>query len=455
MEHERKLEARIGFVLPELGGKILEPRVFTSVYYDSPDRSLAQAGIVLRRRLERGRSLWQLKLPVNGVRIEREEPGGPGGPPAPLCGLLKAHERRGALAPVGELRTRRYGELVARRRLTAEVTVDEVAVMDAQRVTAEFVEIDVTMRDGEPAGLKQIAKELERAGAHPRDLTPELARVREREARGASPRTPFEALKARLRRQLDEILAKDPPTRLGDDPESLHDMRVAVRRARALLRAGRSLFATDTQMLEQELRWLGGVLGDVRDLDVLLDHLRREASALDPADREAARGFLLVLDRQRARARRALMKALDAERYVHLLDGFEDTLDELEPSGASVPLARLAARELDKLRRDVHALGDAPTDEGLHSLRKRAKRTRYTQELAGAERLAERAKALQGVLGEHQDSVVAEERLRALSEAASPEQAVAAGRLVERERVRRAQARESWRCAWRRVERAR
>ena len=90
----------------------------------------------------------------------------------------------------------------------------------------------------------------------------------------------------------------------------------------------------------------------------------------------------------------------------------------------------------------------------LHDLRKRGKRARYAYELAGASTVVKRAKALQDVLGEHQDSTVAEDRLRTLSRDAPPDQALAAGRLVERERELRAQARASWRGVWRRLERA-
>jgi inorganic triphosphatase YgiF len=57
-EYERKLDAPAGFRLPPLGGRPLEPRVFTSVYFDVPGGSLAAAGITLRRRTENGRSLW-------------------------------------------------------------------------------------------------------------------------------------------------------------------------------------------------------------------------------------------------------------------------------------------------------------------------------------------------------------------------------------------------------------
>src|ERR1700750_1565318 len=98
LEREVKLEAPDGFALPDLGGDPLEPRVFTSVYHDTSDRSLARAGITLRRRTERGRSVWQLKIPVSGdgvsgARVELEEPGGPAGPPEPIRALLRAAGR--------------------------------------------------------------------------------------------------------------------------------------------------------------------------------------------------------------------------------------------------------------------------------------------------------------------------------------------------------------------------
>jgi CHAD domain-containing protein len=449
LEHEVKLEAPDGFELPDLGGEELEPRVFTSVYHDTPARSLARAGITLRRRTERGRSVWQLKIPVNGARVELEEPGGPVGPPEPLRALLRAHERRAALEPVAELRTRRHGALVSRGGTTAEVTIDEVSIMDAQRVNGRFVELEIELKDGEPRVLVRIAKELEKAGARESDGSPKVFRVLDLRERKRRTKTPFDALRARLAAQLDEILAHDPGTRLGADPESLHDMRVAVRRSRALLRAGRALVATDTQMLSLELKWLGSVLGDVRDLDVLHERLRASAAELEPDDAAAAERLVRGLERQRSRARRAMLKALDGERYEKLLDRFETTLAALEPAKSSTTLDKLAAKELKKLRRAVEAAGDDPADETLHDLRKRGKRARYAHELAGSKKVVERAKRFQDVLGEHQDAVVAEERIRALALDAPQDQAVAAGLLIAHERERRDNARTSWRKAWR------
>jgi len=453
-EHERKLDAPDGFELPQLGGSPLETRVFTSVYHDVADGSLARSGITLRRRTEHGRSVWQLKLPSEDARLELEEPGGPGDPPHELQKLLAAHLRHGPVAPVAELRTRRRGQLVARNGTTAEVTIDEVAVMDALRVSDEFVEVEIELRDGDPAGLDDIADEVERAGAVPSGGLPKLFRALGLTGPPPAPKEPFEALRALLRVQLTEILRHDPGTRLGTDPESLHDMRVAVRRSRALLRAGGPLIASDTTGLNDELQWLGSVLGAVRDLDVLLARLHEEAAGLGGDDATAAEQLLRALERERRRDRTALLRALGSARYLTLLDRFQAELDALEPSGDDVALDALARRELKKLRKAVRELPEEPHDDELHRVRKLGKRARYAAELAGHAAVVRRAKALQDVLGEHQDAVVAEERLRALAAEATPAQALAAGRLVDRERIRRAQTRAAWPAVWRKLKRA-
>ena len=452
-EYERKLEAPEGFELPDLGGEPLETRVFTSVYYDTADRSLARAGLTLRRRTERGRSAWQLKLPAGDARLELEELGGPAGPPESLAHLLAAHLRHGAVTPVAELRTRRHGALVARDGTTAEVTIDDVSVMDALRVVEEFVELEVELREGSRKQLDAIAGALEDAGARLTDGTPKVFRVLRIATEESTPGDALAALQSRMRAQLRAILANDPGTRLGRDPESLHQMRVAVRRSRALLRAGRELYTDDLSELETELRWLGEKLGAVRDLDVLVDRLRPKVDDLDPADRTPGRALLRTLERRRNGARTSLLKALAGPRYFTLLDRYEETVESLTPSGADLTVDSLARRELKKLAKAVRATGPDAADDELHALRKRGKRVRYAYELAGDDAVVKRAKEFQDVLGEHQDSVVAEATLRDLA-AASPERALAAGRLVERERAARAEARASWRKAWRRLKRA-
>ena len=266
--------------------------------------------------------------------------------------------------------------------------------------------------------------------------------------------SPFEELRARLRHQLQQVERHDPGTRLGRDPESLHDMRVGVRRLRALLRAGRELVVVDTAELDGRLKELGRILGDVRDLDVLLAHLEAEVAKLGEEDARRAEELLATLRTERSCSRSRLLGALRSDEYLALLDDTARTIDELEPSASGATLDEVADRASGSLRKAVHKLPDAPANEQLHALRKKGKRARYAAELAGRKKLVRRAKTLQDVLGEHQDAVVAAGRLRELAAAATPEQALVAGRLVEREEGRRSEARTAWPKAWRKLRKA-
>src|SRR6478752_3151070 len=264
--------------------------------------------------------------------------------------------------------------------------------------------------------------------------------------------SPFEELRGRLRHQLAEIERHDPGTRLGRDPESLHDMRVGVRRLRALLRAGRELVATDTTELDGRLKQLGRVLGDVRDLDVLLERLEGEAAQLGGEDAEHARSLLDALRTERKRSRRRLMTFLRSNGYLSLLDDTAQTIEELEPSESDASLEQIADKAFGMAAKAVRKLPGQPADEELHAVRKKGKHARYAGELAGRKAFVKQAKVFQDVLGEHQDAVVAAERLRGLAAQATAEQALAAGRLVQLEEARRAEAREEWPTAWKKLE---
>jgi CHAD domain-containing protein len=467
-ERELKLAVPAGFRLPEIAGKPLEPRTFTSTYHDSADRALTRAGITLRRRVQDRRGLWQLKLPGEGERLELEAPGGPGGPPEELSELLVGVLRGRALEPAAVLRTQRAGVCAHENgRAVAEVTIDTVTVLDGRRVRDRFVELEVEALDDEgAASLPRLEQILVDAGATPGDGRPKAFRalghfpVEPRVPPRWAP--PLEHARAMVAEQVAELIAHDPGTRLGEDLEELRQTRVATRRLRAVLRAARRLLdETWAESLRAELAWLGAALGPVRDLDVLLERLREEIAALEPGEGRAAGRFLELLEEERAAARAAMLEVMSSARYADLLTRLEAAAVAPTARPAEIPLEDIAAREFRKLRKAVRSLPPEPSDDELHAVRIRGKRARYAAELAvgvagkPARRVVKDAKRLQDVIGEHQDAVVAEERIRdLLTQAGSPRAHFAAGLLVERERERRRRARAAWPEAWSRLEKS-
>jgi len=448
VERELKLAAGADFELPPLEGEPLAERVFTSTYYDTPTGSLAQSGITLRRRLENRRSAWQLKLPRPGdARAEIEARGNASGPPPDLAALLVAHLRHGALEQVAALRTHRRGVRVTDgSRALADLTLDEVDVLEGKSRVDGFAEVEIELVDGEPGDLERLGRELRAAGAKRSDGTPKVFRVLGIDRQPAPPKaaTAHDLLVHHLRRQLVQLETYDPGVRLGEEPEDVHKFRVATRRSRALIRATRPFLGDRLAPLAQELGWLAGLLGPVRDLDVLLEHLRPEVDGLGD-DAEGGAAILAALAAEREARRGELLAGLQSERYLHLLDSFAAEIDALPQFRGK--LTTLASDELKRLRQAAREAPAAPTDEQLHGLRIRTKRARYAAELAALAdgrklvRYVDALTAVQDAIGENQDAVVAQERLRAL---ATGESAIAAGRLIEREQERRAAARERY-----------
>ncbi len=485
LERESKLQAPPAFRLPDLGGDGLvvaerEPRRMVTVYLDTPDLRIARWGCSLRHRGGEG---WTVKLPPveEGALFVRAEHVFPGEDPRKLpvaaADLLRAYVRGGDLAPVVRLQTLRRGVEVLDelRRPLATVTDDEVSVMDGRRVATRFREIEVELDPGAPADVADaLLSRLREAGAGAVDNVPKL--VRALGARASAPpelavpevdadSTVGDVVRRAVSASVVRLLRHDAGVRLGEDPEAVHQARVATRRIRSDLRAFRDVVEPSWSIpLREELRWLGGELGAVRDAEVLRDRLRGREERLAPVDRRGAERLLAGLDARRDEAREHLLASMREPRYVALLDALVEAAarpaipEELAAAPAATALRPTLEGPWKHLETAIGRVREDPSDEALHAARIRAKRVRYASEAVApvfgkrARAFAESAVGLQDVLGEHQDAVVAAAWLR---EAAKRSAALAfvAGQLVAIEADAARASRAAWPGAWKSVSR--
>jgi CHAD domain-containing protein len=237
----------------------------------------------------------------------------------------------------------------------------------------------------------------------------------------------------------------------ADEPESVHQMRVASRRMRVALRMDKGAIGPAATTLRDGLAWLGTLLGSVRDLDVLCERLAGEGAGLPETDLPAFAQVLSVLLASRTRAADALTTALGKQRYRALLHSLAmEAVGQAEDTGPADP-AGLLTKPVRALHLQLAASAQSPSDESWHMLRIRVKRVRYAAEMAvkvaGRKRataiveLASQAKELQELLGTFQDTVVTEHHLRQLVTAhpadLSPQSLLVVGRLVERQVAKR------------------
>jgi len=246
--------------------------------------------------------------------------------------------------------------------------------------------------------------------------------------------------------------------------EGVHRLRTTTRRLRSALDLFRGL--TDSawaDRLGDELKWLAGKLGDVRDIDVLI--ARFENAAKETGGAEALGPLFDWLRGRHAVASEALREALRGERYTTLTTALAGSLGAIPHDDSAWEPCRTALPPLvddvwKRLKRAGRALRPDDPDEDFHEVRKRAKRARYAAEAVGgaldpgpaddARRFARRAKDVQDVLGAHQDAVVAAAEIcRAAAD--HPDLGpfnFAAGQLLEHERRAAAESRDQFFDVW-------
>jgi len=268
------------------------------------------------------------------------------------------------------------------------------------------------------------------------------------------------------------IAASDAEAKRGE-AEGIHRLRTTTRRLRSELHSLDNLIDRRWRgQIEEELSWLAGRLGEVRDLDVLLARLKKAAIALDPAGSSevALAPLFSTLQARRALAARLLNDALRGDRYRGLLGTLQQAAKRpaltdaaSQPCRVVLPAAACSAwRRLKKAGRGLRA---TDPDEEFHELRKRAKRARYTAELIApimgrevardAGRFIHLVTEVQDTLGQLQDAVVATREIdRGLAEHANdPAFVQAAHRLLESQHASDQSARQAFFKIWNKLER--
>lgn len=445
-EVERKFAPTPTAVAPSFDGLAAVARIerlpeqqLDAVYFDTPGHDLASNRITLRRRTGGPDAGWHLKLPAGpDARTEVRLPLGDGPSdqvPAELKDVVLAIVRDRPLAPVARIETARSVDMLygPNGSAVAEFCDDRVTATaegSGEQQTWREWELELAAPDDPEAGaalLDRLANRLFDAGAEPAGHGSKLARVLE-SARSESADEPVappsDPVHRAVSELVDELLVWDRAVRT-DAWDSIHQMRVTTRKIRSLLRASEDSFGlTDDAWVLEELKLLAGILGVARDAEVLAEKYEKALDAL-PADlvRGPVRERLVEGARRRYHAgwKRSLT-AMRSERYFRLLDGL-DLLVAAEPAAAvegeapeppsveaSYDRVRKAAKKAKKAAADPEVSAEH-RDEALHKIRKRAKQLRYTASALGADTVADRAKAIQSLLGDHQDSVVSRTHL--------------------------------------------
>jgi len=440
LEVERKFDVVDSTVAPSFDGlsavasvKRSPVQQLDAVYFDTPDRDLAAHKITLRRRTGGPDAGWHLKLPAGAdARTEVREPLGSSDDDVPeaLRDVVLAIVRDRPLAPVARISTERtvdmlYGPDGAALAEFCDDQVTATAGLDGPE--QQWREWELELADGgERDLLERLSNRLLDAGAVPAGHGSKLARVLESSAESEPVELPDDPIHRAVAGHVEELIEWDRAVR-ADVYDSVHQMRVTTRKIRSLLQSSEDAFGiTDDAWILDELRQLAAVLGVARDAEVLAEKYEKALDGL-PADliRGPVRERLVDGAKKRYAAghRRSLI-AMRSDRYFRLLDALEALVaapPPPPPSGDEEPATLTIDAAYKKVRKAAKAADTAESDEArdeqLHRIRKRAKRLRYTASATGDDKVADRAKAIQSLLGDHQDSVVS--RIHLSKEAAT------------------------------------
>ena len=460
-EAEPGLADRAGLSEPE------KVRTLRSTYFDTPGRRLQRRGLALRLRDDGDGLIQTLKQAAGPAGLARgeweNELSGGSLDMAALASTPAAHALGGDendLAPVFLTTVERRTRLHREGGSLIEVAIDVGEISAGDRLQP-IREMELELKRGDTGALFRLAHKL----ADGADIRLSFESKSERGYRLADgavlePRfatafalqpgaTAGEAFKGLAFSCLAQACANAEILREQPRPEALHQLRVAIRRLRALTKAYAPMLGQGEGLLvEAEFTWLAGELDAARDLDVFIAGGFRPAVEALAEQNFAALGEQLLkaqtaaYARAQAAVRSPRCAALWLEAVCWIEAGGWTRADDLPTAHLrDQPVAEFAAEALDHLRKVVRKRGRrfaALDARGRHKLRIRSKRMRYVAEFfsplfeqaKGRRRFLKRLKAMQAVLGELNDVAVARSRLTTAASLRAPGVTFAAGRVV-------------------------
>jgi CHAD domain-containing protein len=233
---------------------------------------------------------------------------------------------------------------------------------------------------------------------------------------------------ANLRRYLSVWHLHEPRARFGDDPEELHDLRVAGRRLDAILRQFKDFLPASLVRIRPTLKKVLRALGQARDLDVALLELVAFQRVLSEADQAKLEPLKQHMVAERVRSRHRMLAVLDSSAVQR--DFGKLTLALAQPSAASPegpqppalnPILGLIRARYKKVRKGANRLAPDSSMEAYHAVRGHVKKLRYALETVAvifgkpAGEMVRSLRRWQERLGAQQDANVASRRLQALA----------------------------------------
>lgn len=499
----------------------------SAIYYDTADLRLTRAKVTLRRRTGGKDDGWHIKLPGASGRTElHAELTDPSTPPDELLASVRAIIRGEPLAPIAQVDNDRAetplfdaagdqiaefcddhvtawsllpgGQQTSWREWEVELSGELAETVDGNALLHEATSLLINRGARKSASSSKLATALgDSAAAAP--VPPYMS------AGGLDEDSPAKAVVDSLRVQRDRLVEWDPKVR-NDEWDSVHQMRVATRELRSLLETFEGILAGDQiKHVESELKQLAALLGTARDAEVVEERFigLLDSDTTGMIDGPAAEHVRGDMRREYERAHRRILRTLDSQRYLTLLDDIDAILadpplatdtpaeedagdvaagEAATTESSSTESAPAEARTSEEIlyehlergykklaKRHKLALEHYPDmslplhdrEEYVHDVRKAAKKLRYSANAAKdsglkASKLSKACKELQEILGDYQDAVTSRDRIEKLAAGARKrgEDTFSYGMLYQREMSRGDKALKDYPKAFKEVKKA-